>query len=197
MPCELRSGATAARSPRCAPTISPPFRSGRLLRAIPRSTGRRSTRSCSAVPIRRAKTIATSRAWRYCSRACQIASPESPSIGDAAHAIRCGETEFAIAGGVESMTRAPLVMGKAQEAFQRGGEIHDTTLGWRFVNPVLEAQYGIDSMAETGENVAEDYQVSRADQDSFALRSQQRAGKAMAAGYFAEEIVPVEMRGKD
>jgi 3-oxoadipyl-CoA thiolase len=119
------------------------------------------------------------------------------AIGDAARAIRCGEAELAIAGGVESMTRAPLVMGKAQEAFQRGGEIHDTTLGWRFVNPVLEAQYGIDSMAATGENVAEDYQVSRADQDAFALRSQQRAGKAMAAGYFAEEIVPVEVRGKD
>jgi len=119
------------------------------------------------------------------------------AIGDAARAIRCGETEFAIAGGVESMTRAPLVMGKAQEAFQRGGEIHDTTLGWRFVNPVLEAQYGVESMAETGENVAEDYQVSRADQDAFALRSQQRAAKALAAGYFAEEIVPVEVRGKD
>ena len=118
------------------------------------------------------------------------------AIGDAARAIRCGETEFAIAGGVESMTRAPLVMGKAQEAFPRGAEIHDTTLGWRFVNPVIKAQYGIDSMAETGENVAEEYQVSRADQDAFALRSQQRAGKAMAAGYFAEEIVPVEVAGK-
>ena len=118
------------------------------------------------------------------------------AIGDAARAIRCGETELAIAGGVESMTRAPLVMGKAQEAFPRGAEIHDTTLGWRFVNPVIKAQYGIDSMAETGENVAEEYQVSRAAQDAFALRSQQRAGKAMAAGYFAEEIVPVEVAGK-
>jgi len=118
------------------------------------------------------------------------------AIGDAARAIRCGETEFAIAGGVESMTRAPLVMGKAQEAFQRGAEIHDTTLGWRFVNPVIKAQYGIDSMAETGENVAEEYQISRADQDAFALRSQQRAGQAMAAGYFADEIVPVEVAGK-
>jgi 3-oxoadipyl-CoA thiolase len=118
------------------------------------------------------------------------------AIGDAARAIRCGETEFAIAGGVESMTRAPLVMGKAQEAFPRGAEIHDTTLGWRFVNPVIKKQYGIDSMAETGENVAEEYQVSRADQDAFALRSQQRAGKAIAAGYFAEEIVPVEVAGK-
>jgi 3-oxoadipyl-CoA thiolase len=118
------------------------------------------------------------------------------AIGDAARAIRCGETEFAVAGGVESMTRAPLVMGKAQEAFPRGAEIHDTTLGWRFVNPVIKKQYGIDSMAETGENVAEEYQVSRGDQDAFALRSQQRAGKAMAAGYFAEEIVPVEVAGK-
>jgi 3-oxoadipyl-CoA thiolase len=118
------------------------------------------------------------------------------AIGDAARAIRCGETEFAIAGGVESMTRAPLVMGKAQEAFPRGAEIHDTTLGWRFVNPVIKKQYGIDSMAETGENVAEEYQVSRADQDAFALHSQQRSGKAMAAGYFAEEIVPVEVAGK-
>src|SRR6201990_1187109 len=117
------------------------------------------------------------------------------AIGDAARAIRCGETEFAIAGGVESMTRAPLVMGKAQEAFPRGAEIHDTTLGWRFVNPVIKKQYGIDSMAETGENVAEEYQVSRADQDAFAVRSQQRAGKAMASGYFAEEIVAVEVPG--
>jgi 3-oxoadipyl-CoA thiolase len=117
------------------------------------------------------------------------------AIGDAARAIRCGETDFAIAGGVESMTRAPLVMGKAQEAFQRSAEIHDTTLGWRFINPLMKSQYGVDSMAETGENVAEEYQVARADQDAFALRSQQRAGKAIASGYFAEEIVAVEVPG--
>src|ERR1700745_1272899 len=117
------------------------------------------------------------------------------AIGDAARAIRCGETEFAIAGGVESMTRAPWVMGKAGEAFSRAAEIYDTTLGWRFVNPVLKAQYGIDSMAETGENVAEEFQGTGPDQDAFALRSQQRAGKAGAAGYFAEEIVPVEPSG--
>jgi 3-oxoadipyl-CoA thiolase len=117
------------------------------------------------------------------------------AIGDAARAIRCGETDFAIAGGVESMTRAPLVMGKAQEAFQRSAEIVDTTLGWRFINPLMKAQYGVDSMAETGENVAEEYQVSRADQDAFALRSQQRAGKAIASRYFAEEIVAVEVAG--
>src|SRR6201997_4110233 len=117
------------------------------------------------------------------------------AVGDAARAIRCGEMDFAIAGGVESMTRAPFVMGKAGEAFSRAAEIYDTTLGWRFVNPVLKAQYGIDSMAETGENVAEEFQVTRADQDAFALRSQQRAGKAMAAGFFAEEIVPFEVGG--
>src|SRR6516165_11885190 len=97
------------------------------------------------------------------------------AIGDAARAIRCGETDFAIAGGVEAMTRAPFVMGKPQEAFTRSVEVADTTLGWRFINPLIEAQYGIDSMAETGENVAEEYQVSRADQDAFALRSQERA----------------------
>jgi 3-oxoadipyl-CoA thiolase len=117
------------------------------------------------------------------------------AIGDAARAIKCGETELAIAGGVESMTRAPLVMGKAQEAFQRSAEVHDTTLGWRFINPLMKAQYGIDSMAETGENVAEEYQVARADQDAFALRSQQRVAKAIAAGYFVEEIVAVEVPG--
>ena len=117
------------------------------------------------------------------------------AVGDAARAIRCGEIDFAIAGGVESMTRAPMVVGKAAEAFSRSAEIYDTTLGWRFVNPALKAQYGIDSMAETAENVAEEFQVTRGDQDAFALRSQQRAGKAAAAGYFAEEIVAVEAPG--
>ena len=117
------------------------------------------------------------------------------AVGDAARAIRCGEAEFAIAGGVESMTRAPFVMGKSAEAFSRSAEVYDTTLGWRFINPLLKAQYGVDSMAETGENVAEEFQVTRADQDAFALRSQQRAGKAAVAGYFAQEIVPVETGG--
>jgi 3-oxoadipyl-CoA thiolase len=117
------------------------------------------------------------------------------AVGDAARAIRAGEMEFAIAGGVESMTRAPFVMGKAGEAFSRTAEVFDTTLGWRFINPLLKAQYGVDSMAETGENVAEEFQVARKDQDAFALRSQQRAGKAAASGYFAEEIVPVEVSG--
>jgi 3-oxoadipyl-CoA thiolase len=117
------------------------------------------------------------------------------AVGDAARAIRSGEMDFAIAGGVESMTRAPFVMGKAAEPFARAAEIYDTTLGWRFINPALKAQYGVDSMAETGENVAEEFQVARKDQDAFALRSQQRAARAIAAGYFAQEIVPLEAPG--
>jgi 3-oxoadipyl-CoA thiolase len=118
------------------------------------------------------------------------------AVGQAARAIRAGEMEFAIAGGVESMTRAPFVQGKAQEAFSRSAEIFDTTIGWRFVNPLMKKQYGIDSMPETGENVAEEFQISRADQDAFAIRSQQKTGKAIAAGYFAKEIVPVEIAGR-
>jgi 3-oxoadipyl-CoA thiolase len=117
------------------------------------------------------------------------------AVGEAARAIRCAEIDFAIAGGVESMTRAPLVMGKATEAFQRTAEMFDTTIGWRFINPLMKAQYGVDSMGETGENVAADYQVGRPDQDALALRSQQRAATAMASGYFAEEIVAVEAPG--
>jgi 3-oxoadipyl-CoA thiolase len=117
------------------------------------------------------------------------------AVGDAARAIRSGEMEFAIAGGVESMTRAPFVMGKAGEAFSRSAEVYDTTLGWRFINPLMKAQYGVDAMAETGENVAEEFQVSRKDQDAFALRSQQRASNAIATGYFAKEIVPVQAPG--
>ena len=118
------------------------------------------------------------------------------AVGTAARAIRSGEMEFAIAGGVESMTRAPFVQGKAQEAFSRHAEIFDTTIGWRFVNPLMKKQYGVDAMPETGENVAADFQISRADQDAFAIRSQQRAGKAIAAGYFAKEIVAVEIPGR-
>jgi len=118
------------------------------------------------------------------------------AVGAAARAIRAGEMDFAIAGGVESMTRAPFVQGKAQEAFARTAEIFDSTIGWRFVNPLMKSQYGVDSMPETAENVAEDFQVTRADQDAFALRSQQRAAKAIASGYFAKEIVPVEIAGR-
>jgi 3-oxoadipyl-CoA thiolase len=117
------------------------------------------------------------------------------AVGAAAQAIRAGDIDFAIAGGVESMTRAPFVMGKAAEAFSRSAEIFDTTIGWRFINPLMKAQYGVDAMPETGENVAEEFQVTRADQDAFAIRSQQRAGAAIAAGYFKEEIVPVEVPG--
>ncbi|WP_299814579.1 3-oxoadipyl-CoA thiolase [uncultured Roseibium sp.] len=109
----------------------------------------------------------------------------------AARAIKAGEIDLAIAGGVESMSRAPFVIPKAETAFSRNAEIHDTTIGWRFVNPLLKSQYGIDSMPETAENVAEEFGISRQDQDAFALRSQERAGKAQASGRFAEEIVPV------
>src|SRR5205085_9404079 len=118
------------------------------------------------------------------------------AVGAGARAIRAGEIDFAIAGGVESMTRAPFVQGKATEAFSRSAEIFDTTIGWRFINPLMKEKYGVEAMPETGENVAEEFQVTRADQDKFAWRSQQRAGKAIAAGYFAEEIVPVEIAGK-
>src|SRR5215471_10580667 len=118
------------------------------------------------------------------------------AIGTAARAIATGEIDFAIAGGVESMSRAPFVMPKAEAAFQRSTEIYDTTIGWRFINPVMKKQYGVESMPETGENVAEDFKVSREDQDAFALRSQQRTARAQAAGFFAEEIVPVEIPGK-
>jgi 3-oxoadipyl-CoA thiolase len=117
------------------------------------------------------------------------------AVGLAAQGIRSGEIDFAIAGGVESMTRAPLVMGKAQEVFQRSAQIEDTTIGWRFINPLMKQQYGVDAMPETAENVAEDYQVARKDQDAFALRSQQRASKAQGAGFFSEEIEPVVVPG--
>ncbi|MBZ9601029.1 3-oxoadipyl-CoA thiolase [Phyllobacterium chamaecytisi] len=109
----------------------------------------------------------------------------------AARAIKAGEIELAIAGGVESMSRAPFVMPKAESAFSRHAEIHDTTIGWRFMNPLMQQEYGADSMPETGENVAEDFNVSRADQDAFAVRSQQKTGAAMANGRLAREITPV------
>ena len=107
-----------------------------------------------------------------------------------------GDADLIIAGGVESMTRAPFVQGKAPEAFSRQAEIYDTTIGWRFINPLMKAQYGVDSMPETGENVAADFAISRADQDLFAYRSQQRAKAAQGAGFFAREIAPIEVKGK-
>ncbi|MCD1618571.1 3-oxoadipyl-CoA thiolase [Salipiger manganoxidans] len=109
----------------------------------------------------------------------------------AARAIKAGEADLIVAGGVESMSRAPFVMPKATSAFSRSASVEDTTIGWRFINPLMKAQYGVDSMPETAENVAEDFGISREDQDLFALRSQQKAGAAMASGRLAQEIVPV------
>ncbi len=117
------------------------------------------------------------------------------AVAIAARQVRTGEADLVIAGGVESMSRAPFVLGKADRPFARTAEMFDTTIGWRFVNPAIRARYGTDSMPETAENVAEDFDVSRADQDAFALRSQQRAGKAIANGRLAKEIVPVLVPG--
>lgn len=118
------------------------------------------------------------------------------AVGTAARAIRSGEAGFMLAGGVESMSRAPFVMGKATSAFSRSAGLEDTTIGWRFINPLMKQQYGVDAMPETAENVADDYEVSRADQDAFALRSQQKAAAAQAAGWFDAEIVPVAVPQK-
>ena len=118
------------------------------------------------------------------------------AVGTAARAIRSDEIGIALTGGVESMTRAPFVMGKADGAFGRGQRIEDTTMGWRFVNPALDALYGTETMPQTGENVAEAYRISRADQDAFALRSQQRAIAAQQSGFHAEEIVAVTVPGR-
>jgi 3-oxoadipyl-CoA thiolase len=118
------------------------------------------------------------------------------AVGSAARAIRAGEANLIIAGGIESMTRAPFVMAKADSAFSRTAKIEDTTIGWRFVNPRMKAQYGIDSMPETAENVAREFGIARGDQDAFALRSQQRWAAAHAAGIFKDEIVPVTLHGR-
>ncbi|KVD92283.1 beta-ketoadipyl CoA thiolase [Burkholderia stagnalis] len=118
------------------------------------------------------------------------------AVGTAARAIKSGEARLMIAGGVESMTRAPFVMGKSATAFARQADIFDTTIGWRFINPLMKQQYGVDSMPETGENVATDYAISRADQDLFALRSQQKAARAQQDGTLAQEIVPVTIPQK-
>ena len=118
------------------------------------------------------------------------------AVGSAARAIKSGEAGLMIAGGVESMTRAPFVMGKADSAFSRNAHIFDTTIGWRFINPQMKAMYGVDSMPDTAENVAIDYQISRADQDAFAVASQSKAAAAQANGVLAEEIVPVSIPQK-
>ncbi|AKM30168.1 3-oxoadipyl-CoA thiolase [Pandoraea faecigallinarum] len=118
------------------------------------------------------------------------------AIGTAARAIKAGEAGLMIAGGVESMTRAPFVMGKADSAFSRQAAIFDTTIGWRFINPLMKAQYGVDSMPETAENVADDFKINREDQDRFALRSQEKAARAQADGTLAQEITPVSIAQK-
>jgi 3-oxoadipyl-CoA thiolase len=118
------------------------------------------------------------------------------AVGTAARALKTGEADLMLAGGVESMTRAPFVMGKATEAFSRASEVYDTTIGWRFVNKLMQKAYGTDSMPETGENVAEEFQISRADQDAFAYRSQQKAKAAQESGFFAREITPVTIKGR-
>ena len=138
-------------------------------------------------PQRRAHGAAAGRAAGSGSRAhasTGCAPPASTRSARRRARSAAGEIDFAIAGGVESMTRAPFVMGKAAEAFSRSAEIFDTTIGWRFINPLMKAQYGVDAMPETGENVAEEFQVSRADQDAFAIRSQQRAGSGDRIGLF-------------
>jgi len=126
----------------------------------------------------------------------RLCSSGMDALAAAARAIKAGEIDLAVAGGAESMTRAPLVMGKAETAFQRSLETFDTTIGWRFVNPIMKKLYGVDSMPETAQNVADDYQVSRTDQDAFALRSQQRAAAAEARGAFDAEILAVEIRDR-
>ncbi len=118
------------------------------------------------------------------------------AVGTAFRAIASGELELAIAGGVESMSRAPYVMGKADTAFGRTQKIEDTTIGWRFINPKMKELYGVDAMPQTADNVADQWQINREDQDAFALRSQQRTAAAQQAGFFAEEIVPVVIKGK-
>lgn len=115
------------------------------------------------------------------------------AVGIAAQAIRAGDADIILAGGVESMSRAPFVMGKADSAFSRNAEIFDTTIGWRFINKQMKAKYGVDSMPETAENVAEEFQISREAQDAFAMRSQQRATAAIASGRFKQEIAPVHI----
>ncbi|MDH0608873.1 3-oxoadipyl-CoA thiolase [Stutzerimonas stutzeri] len=118
------------------------------------------------------------------------------AVGTAFRTIACGELELAIAGGVESMSRAPYVMGKADSAFGRSQKIEDTTIGWRFINPKMKDMYGVDAMPQTADNVADEWGISREDQDAFALRSQQRTAAAQQAGFFAEEIVPVVIKGR-
>ncbi len=148
------------------------------------------------------KTTATWRGWRCCWPACRRACPGAPSTACAVPALTrlasrrgrlSGETQLMIAGGVESMSRAPFVMGKAESAFSRSMQMEDTTIGWRFINPQMKALYGVHSMPETAENVADEFAISRADQDAFALRSQLRTAAAQEAGRFADELIAVQV----
>ena len=126
----------------------------------------------------------------------RLCSSGLQAVGMAAHAIKAGEADLMIAGGVESMSRAPFVMPKSDTAFGRDMQVYDTTIGWRFVNPKMDKLYGTDAMGETAENVAQDYQISRADQDAFAAASQAKAIAAQANGKLAREIVPVVIPGR-
>src|SRR6202049_737609 len=123
----------------------------------------------------------------------RLCASSMEAVAAAARAIKSGEADLVIAGGVESMSRAPFVMGKPDSAFSRAMKMEDTTMGWRFVNPLMKTRYGTDTMPETGEIVAEEYKISRQEQDAFALRSQQRAAAAVANGILAQEIVPVPL----
>src|SRR6202162_192436 len=127
----------------------------------------------------------------------RLCASSMEAVASAARLIKSGEADLVIAGGVESMSRAPFVMGKPDSAFSRAMKMEDTTMGWRFVNPLMKAKYGTDTMPETGEIVAEEYKISRQDQDAFALRSQQRAAAAHANGILAQEIVPVPLPQKN
>ena len=160
----------------------------------------------TAAPTKRAKTIATSRAWLFLLAGLpkevpgptvnRLCGSSMDAVGIASRAIKSGEAELVIAGGVESMTRAPFVMGKGDTAFSRNAQIFDTTIGWRFVNPLMRSRYGVDSMPDTAENVAEEFHVNRADQDAFSFRSQQRWARAQSSCFYTQEIVPVTLEQK-
>ncbi len=167
-----------------------------LMAAIPAWTGPPSPTSSSAAPTRPVKTTATSPAWPACWPACPWKCPAAPStacgsslgaVGSAARAIKSGEASLMIAGGIESMSRAPFVMPKAESAFSRSNAVYDTTIGWRFVNKLMKDKYGVDSMPETAENVATDFKIERAAQDLMAFNSQMRAVAAIKAGHLARE----------
>ena len=196
----------ADRSPRFARMIWRPFPSKPSSSAIPKWTGTPSTTSSTAARIKPERTTATWDGWPCCSQdfpkevsgvtVNRLCGSSMDAVATAARAIKCGEGELIIAGGVESMSRAPFVVGKADAAFSRAMKLEDTTIGWRFINPLMKAKYGVDSMPETAEIVAEEFHVSREDQDAFALRSQQRAAAAIRNGFLAEEMVSVPIPQK-